>query len=167
MGWFHDLGKKVSGEVHSFGNKLHQAGQRAAKLVHKVAPKIQSVAKEISEDAGIVGNVAAAAIPFTAEIPGVNLAVAGLAAGAEAVSGIAGGVEEGAELAEKATRGIERVAAGAKQDVKAVGKGILDTAAARGRAGEKLSAEDLKGQVRKGATASMNRFVGHTTSGNP
>jgi hypothetical protein len=167
MGWFHDLGKKVSGEVHSIGKKIHNAGQRAAKIVHKVAPKIASIAKEVSDDAGLVGDVAAAALPFVSEIPGAGLVVGGLAAGAEAVSGIASGVESGAELAESATRGIERVSAGAKKDVKAVGRGILDTAAARGRAGESLTSADLKGEVRKGAVSSMNRFVGHNIITNP
>ena len=51
MGWFHDLGNKISGTVHSIGNKLHDAGKKAAKFVHKVAPVVKEVAGDISKGA--------------------------------------------------------------------------------------------------------------------
>lgn len=155
MGWFHDLGKKISGAAHTLGTKLHHAGDRATKFIHKVAPKIKSVADEISKDAGMVGKAAASAIPFTAEIPIVGEVVAGVAAGAAEVSGAAKLVSKGAGMADEATRGIERVAKGAKGDAKKFGLSVLGKAA-RGD----VSKEAIKGSAREALTSSFNRFVG-------
>ena len=150
MGWFHDLGNKVSGAVHTLGKKIHKAGNKAGKFIHKVAPKIESVAQTIADDAGIVGDIAEAALPFTAEIPILG----------EVVGAVAAGVEYGAELAEAATRGIERVSAGAKGDVKALGRGLVTKAAERSRQGGALSKADLKSEVGKVGSSAFNRFVG-------
>lgn len=160
MGWFHDLGNKVSGAVHTLGKKIHKAGNKAGKFIHKVAPKIESVAQTIADDAGIVGDVAEAALPFTAEIPILGEVVGAVAAGGKAVSEVAQGVEYGAELAEAATRGIERVSAGAKGDVKALGRGLVTKAAERSREGGALSKADLKSEVGKVGSSAFNRFVG-------
>ena len=156
MGWFHDLGNKVSGAVHTLGKKIHKAGNKAGKFIHKVAPKIESIA----DDAGIVGDIAEAALPFTAEIPILGEVVGAVAAGGKAVSEVAQGVEYGAELAEAATRGIERVSAGAKGDVKALGRGLVTKAAERSRQGGALSKADLKSEVGKVGSSAFNRFVG-------
>ena len=68
MGWFHDLGNKISGEIHSIGTKIHNAGNKAAKFVHKVAPTIKKVAQDVSGVAGKVASVTEAALPFVKEI---------------------------------------------------------------------------------------------------
>lgn len=160
MGWFHNLGNKVKGAVHTLGNKIHKAGTKAAKFVHQVAPKIESVATTIADDAGIVGDIAEAALPFTAEIPILGEVVGAVAAGGEAVSKVARGVEYGAELAEAATSGIERVSAGAKGDAKKFGRDVITKAAERSRQGGALTKDDLRGVAGGVASGAFNRFVG-------
>ena len=160
VNFVNNLGSKVSGAAHSLGNKIHQAGSRAGKFIHKVAPKVESIAQTIADDAGIVGDIAEAALPFTAEIPILGEVVGAVAAGGKAVSEVAQGVEYGAELAEAATRGIERVSAGARGDVKDLGRGLLTKAAQRSRDGGALTKDDLKGVAGGVASSAFNRFVG-------
>tara|TARA_R110002074_G_scaffold151704_2_gene305548 strand:- start:754 stop:1218 length:465 start_codon:yes stop_codon:yes gene_type:complete len=102
MGWFSSLGNRISGAVHSLGQKVRGGIKRGRKFVHDHAAQIERVSKTIGDVAGVVGNVATAALPFVAEIPGVNVAVAGLAAGGKAVEAGARWAQKGAGTARKA-----------------------------------------------------------------
>ena len=62
----------------------------------------ERIAKTVGDVAGVVGNVASAALPFTAAIPGVGEVVAGLAAGGKAIEGVSRVVQKGAGTARKA-----------------------------------------------------------------
>lgn len=163
MGWFHDLGNKVKGEVHSLGNKIHNAGQKAAKFVHKVAPVIKDVASTISKDAGMVGSVAETALPFVAEVPVIGEVAGAVAAGAEAVSGVAGGV---AGLAGKADDLAKDVSSGkaierAKKGLKAEAMGAFEDLAFKGATtGKRATAEDVKKSAMSIGKGAFNRFVG-------
>jgi len=102
MGWFSSLGNRISGAVHSLGQKVRGGIKRGRKFVHDHAAQIERVSKTIGDVAGVVGNVATAALPFVAEIPGVNVAVAGVAAGGKAAEAGARWVQKGAGTARKA-----------------------------------------------------------------
>ena len=102
MGWFSSLGNRISGAVHSIGNKVKSVVKVGRKFVHDHAGQIEKVAKTVGDVAGVVGNVASAALPFTAAIPGVGEVVGGLAAGGKAIEGAARMVQKGAGTARKA-----------------------------------------------------------------
>lgn len=103
MGWWHNLGNKVSGVAHSLSHKVKDVVRTGEKFVDKHAEQIADVAHKVGEVAGTVGNVAAAALPFTAEIPIVGEVVAGLAAGGKLLQKGAGMAEKGARGAKKAS----------------------------------------------------------------
>ena len=102
MGWFSSLGKRISGTVHSLGQKVRGGIRRGRKFVHDHAAQIERVSKTIGDVAGVVGNVATAALPFVVGIPGVGEVAAGLAAGGKAVEAGARWVQKGAGTARKA-----------------------------------------------------------------
>ena len=102
MGWFSSLGNRISGAVHSIGNKVKSVVKVGRKFVHDHAGQIEKVAKTVGDVAGVVGNVASAALPFTAALPGVGEVVGGLAAGGKAIEGAARMVQKGAGTARKA-----------------------------------------------------------------
>jgi len=163
MGWFHDIGNKIKGEVHTIGKKLHNAGNAAAKFVHKVAPVIKDVAGIISKDAGMVGSVAEAALPFTAEIPGVGEVVAGIAGAAEAVSAGAGLVSSTAGRVDNLTTDIQsgKAIERASKGVKAAALGsVMNLATQGGRTGKKATRGDVKSEASKIGMSAFNRFVG-------
>lgn len=163
MGWFHDIGNKIKGEVHSLGNKINKAGSKAAKFIHKVAPVIKDVASTISKDAGIVGGVAEAALPFTAEIPLLGEVVGGLAAGAEAVSGAAGMVSRGAGKVDSLTSDIQsgKAIERAGKGVKSAAMGSLLNLSTQGaRTGTSATRGDVKKEASKIGMGAFNRFVG-------
>ena len=81
MGWFSSLGKSISGAVSYIGKKAKSAVRVGRKFVHDHAGQIEKVAKTVGDVAGVVGNVASAALPFVAAVPGVGEVVGGLAAG--------------------------------------------------------------------------------------
>ena len=102
MGWFSSFGKRISGAVHSLGQKVRGGFRRGRKFVHDHAAQIERVSKTIGDVAGVVGNVATAALPFVVGIPGVGEVAAGLAAGGKAVEAGARWVQKGAGTARKA-----------------------------------------------------------------
>ena len=102
MGWWSALGNRISGAVHSIGSKAASVVKRGRKFVHDHAAQIERVSKVVGDVAGVVGNVATAALPFTAGIPGVGEVVGGLAAGGKAVEAGARWVQKGAGTARKA-----------------------------------------------------------------
>ena len=102
MGWFSSLGSRISGAVHSIGQKVKGAVKVGRKFVHDHAAQIERVSKTIGDVAGVVGNVASAALPFVAGVPGVGEVAAGLAAGGKAVEAGARWVQKGAGTARKA-----------------------------------------------------------------
>ena len=102
MGWWSALGNRISGAVHSLGSKAASVVKRGRKFVHDHAAQIERVSKVVGDVAGVVGNVATAALPFTAGIPGVGEVVGGLAAGGKAVEAGARWVQKGAGTARKA-----------------------------------------------------------------
>ena len=163
MGWFHDLGNKVKGEVHSLGNKIHNAGQKAAKFVHKVAPVIKDVASTISKDAGMVGSIAESALPLVAEVPIVGEVVGGIAGAAELVGGAAGGVAGLAgradSLAQDVSSGkaIERAKAGVKKEATDAFIGLATQGA---RTGNRATGADVKKSAKSIGSGAFNRFVG-------
>lgn len=155
MGWFHDLGNKIKGEVHSIGKKISEAGHRAAKVVHKVAPVVKDIAGKVSSVAGAVAKGAEMAAPFVQEIPVVGEVVDVAAAGGELVSKVASGVEEGAEIADKLAqevnsgKAIER----GRSAAKSAGMSALSAVASR----EKTAQEAATGAGKE----IFNKFVGH------
>jgi len=102
MGWWSSLGNRISGAVHSIGNKVKSVVKVGRKFVHDHAGQIERIAKTVGDVAGVVGNVASAALPFTAAIPGVGEVVAGLAGAGKAIEGGARFVQKGAGTARKA-----------------------------------------------------------------
>ena len=102
MGWFSSLGNRISGAVHSLGQKVRGGIKRGRKFVHDHAAQIERVAKTVGDVAGVVGNVASAALPFVAAVPGVGEVVAGVAAGAKLAQYGARGVQKVAGTARKA-----------------------------------------------------------------
>ena len=102
MGWFSSFGSRISGAVHSIGQKARGVVRRGRKFVHDHAAQIESVSKTVGDVAGVVGNVATAALPFVVGIPGVGEVAAGLAAGGKAVEAGARWVQKGAGTARKA-----------------------------------------------------------------
>ena len=102
MGWWSALGNRISGAVHSLGSKAASVVKRGRKFVHDHAGQIERISKVVGDVAGVVGNVATAALPFTAGIPGVGEVVGGLAAGGKAVEAGARFVQKGAGAARKA-----------------------------------------------------------------
>lgn len=102
MSWMNRLGKSLNGKIQKLGDAASHTIDKAARLTDHVAPAVEKIA-------GAIGNAAAVAIPFTAEIPGVGEAVAGAAA-------VGKGVAAGAKLAQSAAKSIERTA---KQTIKA------------------------------------------------
>ena len=102
MGWFSSLGKRISGAVHSIGQKARGVVRTGRKFVHDHAAQIEKISKTVGDVAGVVGNIATAALPFTAGIPGVGEVVGGLAAGGKALQAGARWVQKGAGTARKA-----------------------------------------------------------------
>ena len=102
MGWFSSLGSRITGAVHSIGQKVKGAVKVGRKFVHDHAGQIERISKTVGDVAGVVGNVATAALPFVVGIPGVGEVAAGLAAGGKAVEAGARWVQKGAGTARKA-----------------------------------------------------------------
>lgn len=100
--FIHKLGHKVGGAAHSLGNKLHHGLHQGAKFVAAHADQVANVADKVANVAGVVGKVASAAVPFTAEIPGVGEVVAGAAAGGKVI-------ERAARMTSKGARAAGRV----------------------------------------------------------
>jgi|TARA_R110002073_G_scaffold88544_2_gene210127 hypothetical protein len=116
MGWFGRLGNAIVGGVQKLGHAAHQGIDSAVRLVDKVAPKVEAIASKVAMGAGIVGKVASAALPFTAEIPIVGEVVGGIAAGARVVQGVAKGVKRGAQFAEMASDKVKQIERGMMKD---------------------------------------------------
>jgi hypothetical protein len=111
MGWLSRLGNSIKGGAQRLGHKVHESVDAGIRLMDHVAPVVEKAADKVSKVAGAVGSAAAMATPFTAEIPIVGEVVAGVAAGAKAVQGLATGAKRGAQFIEKASstaKGIER-----------------------------------------------------------
>ena len=116
MGWFGRLGNAIVGGVQKLGHAAHQGIDSAVRLVDKVAPKVEAIASKVAMGASIVGKVASAALPFTAEIPIVGEVVGGIAAGARVVQGVAKGVKKGAQFAEMASDKVKQIERGMMRD---------------------------------------------------
>ena len=82
MGWLNRLGNAIKGGAQRLGHKVHEGVDAGIRLMDHVAPAVERAANKVSQVAGAVGTAASMAIPFTAEIPIVGEAVAGVAAGA-------------------------------------------------------------------------------------
>ena len=117
MGWLNRLGSAITGGVQKLGHKVNESVDAGIRLMDKAAPVVEKAANRVSQVAGAIGSGAAMAIPFTAEIPIVGEAVAGIAAGAKAVQGLAAGAKRGAQF-------IEKASSTAKTIERDVGKGI-------------------------------------------
>ena len=114
MGWFNRLGHAITGGVQKLGHAVHHGVDAAVRLVDHVAPQVQHVADTIAKGAGVVANMATAAVPFVQAIPVVGEVVDAVAIGARAAQGVAKGVSAGAKFVQgaantaKAVRTIER-----------------------------------------------------------
>ena len=97
----HSLGGKIKDAGHRVGNKIHHGIHTGAKFVAAHADQVADVASKVGNVAGVVGKVASAALPFTAEIPGVGEVVAGAAAAGKAVEKAANVIERGARVGKK------------------------------------------------------------------
>jgi len=102
MGWFSSLGTNIKATAASIGQKVRGVAKVGRKFVHDHAAQIERVSKTIGDVAGVVGNVASAALPFVAAVPGVGEVVGGLAVGGKAVEAGARWVQKGAGTARKA-----------------------------------------------------------------
>ena len=109
MGWLTRLGNSIKGGAQKLGNAVNHGVDAAVRLADHVAPVVERVAHKAKQVAGAVGTAASMAIPFTAEIPIVGEAVAGVAAGAKAVQGLAAGAERGAKFIEKASGTVKNI----------------------------------------------------------
>jgi len=103
---FHSLGKKIGGAAHRVGAKLHHGLHQGAKFVAAHADQVANVADKVGKVAGVVGKVASAALPFTAEIPGVGEVVAAAAAGGKVI-------ERGANMVSRGSRAAGKISQGA------------------------------------------------------
>lgn len=101
--FIHKLGDKVDGAAHRVGVKARHGLHQGAKFVAAHADKVASVADKVASVAGVVGKVASAAVPFTAEIPGVGEVVAAAAAGGKVIERAARMTGQGARAAGKAS----------------------------------------------------------------
>ena len=99
--WLHKLGNKVGGAAHRVGVKLRHGAHQGAKFVSKHADQVANVSDTSGKVAGVVGKVASAALPFTAEIPVVGEVVGGLAAGGKVIEKGAKAVSKGAKVAKR------------------------------------------------------------------
>ena len=122
MGWFGRLGNAIVGGAQKLGHAVHHGVDSAVRLVDKVAPKVEAIASKVAMGAGIVGKVASAALPFTAEIPILGEVVGGIAAGARVVQGVAKGVKRGAQFAEMASDKVKQIERGMMKDASTVQK---------------------------------------------
>jgi hypothetical protein len=122
MAWYNRLGSAIVGGVQHLGQAVHHGVDSAVRLVDRVAPKVEKVANTIGRGAAVVGKIATAAIPFTAEIPVVGEVVGAVAAGAKAVQGISKGVVAGAKFAERAADVVKTIERGAFNDASKIGK---------------------------------------------
>tara|TARA_R110000772_G_scaffold52267_2_gene119894 strand:- start:4472 stop:4810 length:339 start_codon:yes stop_codon:yes gene_type:complete len=104
--FFHRLGNKIAGVAHRAGVKAHHAIHQGAKFVAKHADSVANIADKVGNVAGVVGKVASAALPFTAEIPGVGEVVAGAAAAGKVIERGARMTSKGARVAGKVSRGM-------------------------------------------------------------
>ena len=120
MGWLNRLGSAITGGVQKLGKAVHHGVDSAVRLIDKVAPKVEAIASKVAMGAGIVGKVASAALPFTAEIPVVGEVVGGIAAGAKVVQGVAKGVKRGAQFAEMASDKVKQIERGMMKDASKV-----------------------------------------------
>ena len=109
MGWLTRLGNSIKGSAQRLGNKVHESVDAGIRLMDHVAPVVEKAADKIGKVAGAVGSAASMAIPFTGEIPVVGEVVAGVAAGAKAVQGLAAGAKRGAQFVEKASSTAKRI----------------------------------------------------------
>jgi methyl-accepting chemotaxis protein len=109
MGWLNRLGNAIKGGAQRLGNKVHEGVDAGIRLMDKVAPVVDKVAGKVSSVAGRIGSVAGMAVPFTAEIPIVGEAVAGVAAGAKAVQAAAAGAKRGAQFIERASSTAKKI----------------------------------------------------------
>ena len=110
---FNFFGKKHSSSS-SPGKKEESVFKKGWKWVGSHADPIKKAADSVASVAGVVGDVAAAALPFTAEIPIVGEVVAGAAAGgkliqagAKGVSKVAGAAGSAYRAEQAAERGID------------------------------------------------------------
>ena len=108
------FGKKQLGS--SQGKKEESIFKKGWKWVGTHADPIKKAADSVASVAGTIGDVAAAALPFTAEIPIVGEVVAGAAAGgkliqagAKGVSKVAGAAGSAYRAEQAAERGIDAV----------------------------------------------------------
>ena len=107
MGYVSSFGQKLYGAVNYLGQKAEAVVTRGRKFVHDYAKPIEKGAKVASKVGGFIGNVATAALPFTAGIPGVGEVVGGLAAGGKFTEAAGKWVAKGARTAGAAESAYE------------------------------------------------------------
>tara|TARA_R100000963_G_scaffold33325_1_gene25595 strand:+ start:1046 stop:1519 length:474 start_codon:yes stop_codon:yes gene_type:complete len=100
---FNFFGKKQP-PTRSQGKKEESIFKKGWKWVGTHADPIKRVADSVASVAGTIGDVASAALPFTAEIPIVGEVVAGAAAGGKLIQAGAKGVSKVAGAAGSAYR---------------------------------------------------------------
>ena len=122
MSWYSRLGNAIQGGVQHLGQSVHNGVDAAVRLVDKVAPKVEAIASKVATGAALVGKVASAALPFTAEIPIIGEVVGGVAVGAKAIEGVARGVKRGAQFAERAADVVQTIERGVFNDASKIGK---------------------------------------------
>ena len=110
---FNFFGKKHSSSS-SPGKKEESVFRKGWKWVGEHADPVKKAADTVASVAGTIGDVATAALPFTAEIPIVGEVVAGAAAGgkliqagAKGVSKVAGAAGSAYRAEQAAERGID------------------------------------------------------------
>ena len=97
MGWFSDLGKKISTGVSTLGKKVVGGVRAGVKYGIRNSEKIGSVAGKISDIAGKIGDVALTGAGITAgmglePVAGVLGGIAGLSKGVSKGAGVVGGI---------------------------------------------------------------------------
>ena len=107
------FGKKQS-HATPYGKKQESIFKKGFKWIGKSSAPIKSAADSVADVSGTIGNIAATALPFTAEIPVVGELVGGAAVlgkgvqyAAKGVSSVAGTASSAYKAGSAAERGID------------------------------------------------------------
>jgi len=139
MGFFSSLGSKISGAVHSIGQKAASVVKKGVKFVGDHAKQIGDVAGTISKVAGVIGTGAAAI-----GLEPIAAVAGGVSAAAKGVQKVAGMADASVKAGQAAAHGVHH----AVDAVRAVSRGNFKQALQQGKSAV-ADAKETRKQIQR------------------